>query len=346
MDGCQWFARALRAVSVVVLLCTGCQATSCLGKRPADPDVPRELTKATIPEYVIEPPDILLIDAVRVVPLPPYRIQPLDALAVMVTEALPQQPIQGIYAVDPDGTINLGFSYGSVRVVDLTVEEARTAIDTYLRQIIKPGYQVNVALAEARARQQIAGPHLVRPDGRVGLGTYGSVPVVGLTLEQAKAVIEQHLSQFLLRPEVALDVYGYNSKVYYVIADGAGSGETVVRLPVTGNETVLDALSQIYGLPPVASKKRIWVARPVPAQAGCDLILPVDWQAITQRGETDTNYQIMPGDRVYVHSQPLLTLDSTLAKILAPVERVFGAILLGSTTVQTLQGKNLTGTGG
>ena len=28
--------------------------------------------------------------------------------------------------------------------------------------------------------------------------------------------------------------------------------------------------------------------------------LSVDWQAITQRGETATNYQILPGDRVYV----------------------------------------------
>ena len=45
-----------------------------------------------------------------------------------------------------------------------------------------------------------------------------------------------------------------NSKVYYIITDGAGSGEQVFRFPVTGSETVLDAISQIGGLPPVSSK--------------------------------------------------------------------------------------------
>jgi len=298
-----------------------------------------------MPDYVVEPPDVLMIDAVRVVPLPPYHIEPLDAIAIVVTDALPQQPIQGIYPVEPDGTVNLGFSYGSVRVADLTVEEARAAVETYLKQIIKPNFQVNVSLAEIRGKQQIAGPHLVRPDGRVSLGTYGSVRVVGLTLEQAKAVIEQHLSGFLQKPEISIDVFGYNSKVYYIITDNAGYGEAVARLPVTGNETVLDAISQINGLPPAASKKRIWVTRPAPAGAGCETILPVDWCAITQRGQAETNYQILPGDRIYVQAQPVLTLDNTLAKVLAPIERVFGVILLGTSTVHSVNGQNGTGTG-
>ena len=38
-----------------------------------------------------------------------------------------------------------------------------------------------------------------------------------------------------------MDVQGFNSKLYYVILDGGGAGQQVVRLPVTGNETVLDA---------------------------------------------------------------------------------------------------------
>src|SRR5262249_33101479 len=61
--------------------------------------------------------------------------------------------------------------------------------------------------------------------------------------------------------ELTLDVAAYNSKYYYVITDGAGYGEQVIRFPYTGNETVLDAVSQIQGLPAVSSKKRVWVAR-------------------------------------------------------------------------------------
>jgi polysaccharide export outer membrane protein len=93
------------------------------------PNQPRESAKVVFSDYVIEPPDVLLIDAVRVVPLPPYHIEPLDTLAVMVTETLPQQPIQGLYAVEPEGNINLGFTYGSVFVVDKTIDEAKAAIE-------------------------------------------------------------------------------------------------------------------------------------------------------------------------------------------------------------------------
>jgi polysaccharide export outer membrane protein len=339
-------AQFSRALVFVALLSTGCHGrmfcNSC-SSEVAIPEVPRELNKVTMPEYIIEAPDILQIEAVRIVPKPPFRIEPLDALAVFVTEALPEQPIQGVYVVDPDGTISLGFSYGSVRVIDQTIDEAKASIEHHLAKIVKPGFQVNVSLAESRARQQITGPHLVRQDGKINLGTYGTVPVAGLTLDAAKSAIELHLSQYLAKPEVAVDVAGYNSKVFYVITDNAGFGEAVYRLPLTGNETVLDGLSQTYGLPPTASKKRIWVARPIPTNTGCEQVLPVDWCAITQRGITDSNYQLLPGDRIYVQSQPILTFDATLGKFLAPVERMFGVTLLGTSTIQTIQGRGLFG---
>jgi polysaccharide export outer membrane protein len=226
--------------------------------------------------------------------------------------------------------------------VDLTVEEAKAAVENALKRVLRPGYQVTVAPSETRGKQQIAGPHLVRQDGKISLGTYGDIPVAGLTLPQAKQAIELQLSQYLQRPEVVVDVGGYNSKVYYVIADIPGAGQSVTRLPITGNETVLDGLSQIAGVPAGTSKKRIWVARPSPTEAGCDQILPVDWYAIVQRGQTATNYQLLPGDRVYLQAQPLVQADVVLAKVFAPIERIFGITLLGASTISEV---NAVGTG-
>ena len=85
--------------------------------------------------------------------------------------------------------------------------------------------------------------------------------------------------------QVAVDVLAYNSKVYFVIFDGGGFGQQVFRLPATGNETVLDAVSLVQGLAPISSKRRIWLARPAPANSGCSQILPVDWNAITPSKE-------------------------------------------------------------
>jgi polysaccharide export outer membrane protein len=305
--------------------------------------MPVETVMVSHPPYTIAPPDFLTIDAVRLVPRPPYRIEPLEVLLVQAAKSLPGEPIAGPYVVTPEGTVNLGYSYGAVRVQGLTIDQAQNAIRKHLGQVLTQP-DVVVSLAQIRGMQQIRGTHLVRPDGTVSLGSYGSVYVAGMTVGQARCVIEKYLSTFFLTPQISLDVEAYNSKFFYVIYDGGGYGQQMVRLPITGNETVLDAISQVGGLAPVSSKKRIWVARPAPPGTGCDQILPVDWRAITEGGSTATNYQLFPGDRVIVMSNCLIEFDNRLAQILAPVERLFGITLLGATTVQTLRNNNV-GTG-
>ena len=301
-----------------------------------DVPVPKELNKVSLPSYVVETPDVLQIDAIRVIPLPPYRLEPLDVLYLGAENDFEGARIAGLYPVDPDGTINLGPRYGgTVRVADLTTEEAQKVIEAKVRQFA-PKAIVTASLAQSRGVQQISGQHIVRPDGTVSLGAYGSVYVAGLTLAQVKQAIEAHLSKFLYRPEVAVDVFSYNSKFYYVITDFAGNGEQVTRLPHTGNETVLDAVSLVGGLSAVSSRK-LWVARPAPTECGHDQILPVDWCGITRRGQVKTNYQLLPGDRVYILSQPLTKFDTYLARVISPIQRAFSVTLLGASTVNQIR---------
>ncbi len=199
--------------------------------------------------------------------------------------------------------------------------------------------------------QPVSGNFSVRPDGKVFLGIWGAVPVAGLTMEQASDMIRDYIAAQEdptkpgtggLRKEtirVLVDVVQYNSKRYYVCTDGGGAGEQVYAFPVTGSETVFDAIANIGGLPTVSSKRNIWVARRTP-QTGCpEQILPVDWVGITQHGVAATNYQLMPGDRVYVKAQKLVTLDTTLARVLSPIERVLGVTLLGANTYNQVQGR-------
>src|SRR5262249_52011406 len=86
----------------------------------------------------------------------------------------------------------------------------------------------------------------------------------------------------------------------------------------------------------VASKSRIWLARPSPAQADKVQILPVDWKALTRSAATTTNYQVLPGDRIFVEAKPLVALDTFLARLFSPVERVFGVTLLGSAVYRSI----------
>jgi polysaccharide export outer membrane protein len=218
-----------------------------------------------------------------------------------------------------------------------------------------PPYQIgppDILLVEAVPRegplkndQQIRGQHLVGPDGMITLGIYGSVFVGGLTIDQAReaiaAQIRKRVPNFDIR-DLNVDMLAYNSQFYYVITDGGGYGEQLYPFPITGSETVLDALGRINGLPPVADKRKVWVARRGPA--GTNKVLPVDWCGITQRGDVDTNWQLMPGDRIYVKADHWISSDAWIAKRLSPIERLFGATLLGSETVNSI--RNRTGTSG
>jgi hypothetical protein len=167
---------ALGFVAILCMVSLGCQTVPLGRGEPLTGDIPRELTKVTLPPYVIEPPDILSVDAVRVIPLPPHRLEPLDQVAIRASGVIPNEPIEGIYGIEPDGKINLGLTYGAVSVEGLTVEEARTAIENHLK-VTFTSPKVSVTLVQSRGLQQIRGEHLVRPDGTIALGTYGSVYV-------------------------------------------------------------------------------------------------------------------------------------------------------------------------
>ena len=132
----------------------------------------------------------------------------------------------------------------------------------------------------------------------VNLGIYGSAYVAGCTIAEATRAIEKQLAGFFREPKVSVDIYAYNSKVYYVINKGE-RGDNIQRFPITGNETILDAIAQTKGVSDLASKI-IWIARPMANRE--DQILRFRWDQMTA-GDESTAYQILPGDRVFIESK-------------------------------------------
>jgi polysaccharide export outer membrane protein len=335
-----------RLLAIVCISFSGCALTSP-PKHPAPIYAPKELEKAVLPPYRIEPPDVLVIGAVHLSPPPSYPLRSGDLLYIQVPINLIFEfaPIDGEFPVGPGGLVNLGPHYGAVSVAGMTVEQARTAIKQHLQmQFQDTEITLAVALSSTAGLQQVEGQHLVSQDGTVTLGMYGSVSVIGMTIEEAKFAIEQFLRRYFENPQVSVDVIGYNSHVYYVVTAGAGLGDSVVKLPVTGNETVLDGLANINGIPQVSSK-RIWVARPGYNRYGQAQILPVDYEAITRLGDFSTNYQLLPGDRLFIEEDSLVALDTSLAKLFAPMERLMGFSLLTVGTTTRFSGPVLRGGG-
>jgi polysaccharide biosynthesis/export protein len=143
---------------------------------------------------------------------------------------------------------------------------------------------------------------VVQPDGFVDLGFVGDVFLAGVTLSEAEERIATHLADqkkgtdgdTKTSYEVSVRLANNQSKYFYVLGMVGNQG----RFKCTGNETVLDAVLQA-GLRSNSLPDKMYVSRPHPA-GGPDVILKVDWFGIRDRGDTLTNYQLIPGDRVIV----------------------------------------------
>jgi len=312
---------------------------------PSAPEPAREKSLVSLPQYRIAPPDVLWIEMLKQVPLPPYRAEAYDMLNIEVMGTLMDQPIgftfthgrqvKTPYLVDPGGFVDLGPAYGKVRVIGMTIEEIRAAVEQHLKQILSYPL-VSVSLARSSGTQPVTGQYNVGPDGTVNLGQYGAVHLAGMTVTEAGAAIEKHMSHYFDSPEVSVKVAAYLSKVYYIITEGAGLGDNIVRVPITGKETVLDAISNVGGLSQLSSKN-MWIARPAPSGFGCEQVLPVDYMAITRGASTETNYQLMPGDRVFIAEDNLLAMTNAIGVVTGPIERLAGVSSLVTSTLRGLQ---------
>jgi polysaccharide export outer membrane protein len=261
---------------------SGCQTVRTPEEKIANGNVPREFQKVTMPDYVVEPPDLMIVE---------------------VLEALPGRPISGERLVRPDGKISLGF-YGDVYVAGLTMPEVKEKIVLHLRKFL-----TDTAL------------------GLVDIDPATMQPVMDPQTSKPKLVDPKDSNT------VFVDVTAYNSKNYYILGDVAVTG----RLPITGNETVLDAINFGGGLLPTAAYQNIRLVRPAPPGACCEQVLPVNLAAITSGGDPTTNYQILPGDRIIVYRDPIVRLTIFMDRLAAPFQTVLGTTLQYAFTARSLR---------
>lgn len=193
--------------------------------------------------------------------------------------------------------------------------------------VVEPGDTLLVQPADLDSPVRLPGDQQVIQDGTIDLGRFGRPVVAGKTLPQIEAdvsgIIQAHLKTEADKAKamreakdkdakereavkdvptgpvvVTVRLVGRASKVYYVIGEVNAAGV----FPITGRETVLDGVFAAGNLTRNASTRNIILSRPT-SPDGCRIVLPICWDDITQLADPSTNYQLMPGDRIYVASK-------------------------------------------
>jgi polysaccharide biosynthesis/export protein len=167
--------------------------------------------------------------------------------------------------------------------------------------IIEPPDELEIA-AQPPVPELGQSAFVVHADGNVDLGFAGDAYVSGLTLAEAEERIAVQLNDAaraqtpkLDKPyRVSVKLATGQSKYYYVL----GTVTTQGKFKANANDTVMDAILTA-GLKSNSLPEKAYLVRPHPL-GGQDQIYKIDWFGIRDRGDTLTNYQVFPGDRVVV----------------------------------------------
>ncbi|MFO0959436.1 MAG: polysaccharide biosynthesis/export family protein [Isosphaeraceae bacterium] len=187
--------------------------------------------------------------------------------------------------------------------------------------IVEPPDMIRIEVLYALPGRPITGERLVRGDGKISLDFYGDIEVAGLTLDQIKVKTILQLRKFL--PDVTLglvqrnpetnevewidplhsdrvfvEVLAFNSKYYHV----NGQFRQIGKLPITGHDTVLDAIQTCGGLSEGADPDHIELIRP--ARGGQPTrTYAIDYRAIVVEGDSSANLQLFAGDRLVAYAK-------------------------------------------
>jgi protein involved in polysaccharide export with SLBB domain len=186
-------------------------------------------------------------------------------------------------------SVNMGYT-------QVPRELEKQSLPTYA---VEPGDVLLVQPVDLDSPARLPGDQPILPDGTINLGKYGSLPVAGKTTAEIQSVVQAAVDvQTKNAGYISVRLVTRASKVYYVLGEVNAPGS----FPLTGRETVLDALMAAGGITANASPNNAILSRPT-KPCDCRTVLPICYDNIVQLGDVTTNYQIAPGDRIYVPSR-------------------------------------------
>jgi protein involved in polysaccharide export with SLBB domain len=192
------------------------------------------------------------------------------------------------------------FRMQAVNPAPLAKELDKAPLPAY---VVEPGDTLSVEPVDLDSPVRLPGNQPVLPDGTIDLGKYGRPAIAWKTVPQIETEVRQLIAgqtpaKDRAAATVTVRLIGRESKVFYVL----GEVNAPRAYPLAGRETVLDGILIAGGLTRQADAKKVIVSRPSRPE-GCRTVLPVCYNQIVQLGDTSTNYQLQPGDRIYVPSQ-------------------------------------------
>ncbi len=174
---------------------------------------------------------------------------------------------------------------------------------------------------------EFSGIYPVNLEGKIQYKFVGDLDVKGMTKDELAAKIKDAITAYVISPEVSVTILEFKSKVIYVVGEVGRPGKYFMRsesIPV--REAVVEA-----GLPTLAAAMR-----------RCRLITPdakgrvktksVDLYSILYGGNLKYNYDMRPGDVLYVPA----TVMAKIVRVINPVTAPISSLNSGDSAATSL----------
>lgn len=160
-----------------------------------------------------------------------------------------------------------------------------------------PGDQIELEILGDPATQTTV---TVGPDGRIYFYLLPGLDLWGLTLAQAKEMIEKELAQYIAGAQVAITLRAIESKRVWLLGRLHSAGVYPLGAPMTLLESISTAggIQSATGPGPTGTEQVADLEHSFVVRQG--QLLPVDFRRLIQEGDMSQNIYLRPDDFVYV----------------------------------------------
>ena len=235
------------------------------------------------------------------------------------------------YAVSPENFAKAATTPGIAETpssIDIVLDDlpAVTAPEAGTKEAVKYTLGPNDVIAiEVRRHPEFSGEYRVNSEGKIEYKYIGDIVVSGFTKKELKDRLTEIFSEFIISPEVDVQIVAYLSKVFYVVGEVGRPGKFYMRGDTI---TVREALVQA-GLPRTTAE--MGTCRLItPDNYGKDNYEKVNVTKLLYEGDLRQNKIMHPGDVFYVPATFLVKVIRVISPVTDLVSQTAGSAAQGA----------------
>lgn len=179
---------------------------------------------------------------------------------------------------------------------------------------MRPGDELNIVVtqqADLGNSKDNQTPFVVRPDGTVSFPLVGIIHAEGMTVSQFTDVLQQGLSQYIVNPDVSVNITKLGRVRVYVFGEVRKPG----AVELEKGHTIIDAIGAAQGFTRDTAKKKIFLIH----QDQPKSLIPINLNNMLKTGDMSQNVTLREGDILYLTKNHRIDFARDIAPIFSSI---------------------------